>query len=137
MEFFFKRSRAAYSTVCSRIVLNFELGRDIIVVLLTCINEEDSIKNEGARVFTTLHIVFFSEAAYSVICSGILPKFELIQALLQVLVTCKNEEDPIKSDGARVFTRLLPFKVYGDFSRRSKAAHSAVHGRIWSNFELL
>ena len=24
-----------------------------------------------------------------------------------VLVTCKNEEDPIKSEGARVLTRLL------------------------------
>ena len=31
---------------------------DIIVVLLTCIYGEDSIKNEGARVFTTLYIDF-------------------------------------------------------------------------------
>ena len=28
---------------------------------------------------------------------GILPKFELIQAFIVVLVTCKNEEDPIKT----------------------------------------
>ena len=37
--------------------------------------------------------------------SGIWPKFELIQAFMHVLVTCRNEEDPIKNEGAslRVF----------------------------------
>ena len=38
---------------------------------------------------------------------GIPPKFELIQAFIVVLVTCKNEEDPIKNEGARVLTSLL------------------------------
>ena len=33
---------------------------------------------------------------------------ELIQAFIHVLDTCKNEEDPIKNEGARVFTRFLP-----------------------------
>ena len=65
-----------------------------------------------------------------------LPKFELIQAFMHVLVTCKNEEDPIKNEGARVFTRFLPLQVYGDFSRLPRAAYSAVHGPIRSNFEL-
>ena len=37
-----------------------------------------------------------------------LPKFEHIQAVMHVLDACKNEEDPIKSEGARVFTRFLP-----------------------------
>ena len=36
-------------------------------------------------------------------------KFELIQAFMHVLDTCKNEEDPIKNEGARVFTIFLPF----------------------------
>ena len=36
-----------------------------------------------------------------------LPKFELIQAFINVLDTCKNEEDPIKNEGARVFTTFL------------------------------
>ena len=66
-----------------------------------------------------------------------LPKFELIQAFMHVLVTCKNEEDPIKNEGARVFTRSLPLLVYGDFSRRSRAANCAVLGPIWPNFELV
>ena len=37
-----------------------------------------------------------------------LSKFELIPALMHVLDTCKNKEDPIKNEGARVFTRFLP-----------------------------
>ena len=36
-----------------------------------------------------------------------LPKFELIRAFMHGLDTCKNE-DPIKNEGARVFTRFLP-----------------------------
>ena len=39
---------------------------------------------------------------------GIWPKFKLIQAFMHVLVTCKNEDDQIKNEGARVFTRFLP-----------------------------
>ena len=39
---------------------------------------------------------------------GIWPKFELIQAFMHVLVTCKNENDRFKNEGARVFTRFLP-----------------------------
>ena len=41
-----------------RIWPKIELIRDIIVVLVTCKNEEDPIKNEGARVATTLNIEF-------------------------------------------------------------------------------
>ena len=37
-----------------------------------------------------------------------LPKFELIQDFMHVLVTCKNEGDQIKNEGARLFTRFLP-----------------------------
>ena len=32
----------------------FELRPDLLVILFTCKNEEDSIENVGARVFTTL-----------------------------------------------------------------------------------
>ena len=39
---------------------------------------------------------------------GIWPKFELILAFMHVLVTCKNEDDRFKNEGARVFTRFLP-----------------------------
>ena len=68
---------------------------------------------------------------------GIWPKFELIQAFMHVLLTCKNEVNQIKNEGARVFTRFFLLHVYGDFSRRSRAAYSAVLGPIWPNFELV
>ena len=72
-------------------------------------NEEDPIKSEGARVLTSLQFYFsHSRAANSNVSGGILPKFKLIEAFMVVLVTCKNEEDPIKNKGARVLTRFSP-----------------------------
>ena len=70
--------------------------------------EEDPIKNAGARVLTRLYDVFFrrSRATISEVSGGILPKFELIKPFIVVLVTCKNEEDPKKNEGARVLTRF-------------------------------
>ena len=51
------------------------------------------------------------------------------------LDTCKNKEDPSKNEGTRVVTTFLPLKVYGDFSRHSRAANFAVRGLILMNFE--
>ena len=136
-----------------------------MVVLLTRKNKEDPIKNEGARVFTTLVIKFSdaqgqitlesvvvsgrnwnssklscmsslptnmklihtkmkelewsqafshyksirrSRAANSAVLSRIWPKFELVRDIMVVLVTCKYEEDPIKNEGASVFTTFSP-----------------------------
>ena len=42
----------------SLILLNFEPIRDIMGLLVACNNEEDQMKNEGARVVTTLFINF-------------------------------------------------------------------------------
>ena len=45
-----------------------------------------------------------------------LPKFELIQAFMHVLVTCNNEEDPIKNEGARVIIKISPIiSLWGFF----------------------
>ena len=49
-----------------------------------------------------------ARADNSGVVGGIWPKFELIQAYIHVLLTCKNEVDQIKNEGARVFTRFLP-----------------------------
>ena len=80
-------------------------------VLITCKYEEDLIKNEGARVVTTLYITFSvfkrARADNSGIGGGIWPKFELIQAFMHVLVTCKNELDQIKNEESRVFCFVL------------------------------
>ena len=63
-------------------------------------------------------MLFFrcSRAANSEVRGGILPKFNLIQAFIVVLVTCKNEEDQIKNEGARVLTRSSQYKSMGIFS---------------------
>ena len=45
-------------------------------------------------------------AANSAVLGPIWPNFELIRDVMDVLVTCKYEEDPIKNRGARVFTTL-------------------------------
>ena len=34
---------------------------------------------------------------------------------MEVLVTCKNEEDAFKNEGARVVTTDFPLLVYADF----------------------
>ena len=58
-----------------------------------------------------MSIFICSRAANSAVSGGISPKFEHIQALKVVLVTFKNEEDPIKNEGARVLTTFHP--LYG------------------------
>ena len=34
---------------------------------------------------------------------------------MRVLVTCKNEENPFKNEGARLVTTDLPLQVFADF----------------------
>ena len=54
MDFFRCSGAANYnSAVHGRNWSNFKLVQDFLIVLNTCENEEDLIKNEGARVFTT------------------------------------------------------------------------------------
>ena len=45
-------------------------------------------------------------AANSAVLGPIWPNFELVRDVMDVLITCKYEEDPIKNRGARVFTTL-------------------------------
>ena len=63
-----------------------------MVVLVTCKNEEDPIRNEYTRVFTTIYINFSDAQGlhFPVVKGGIWPKFKFIQAFMHVLVTCKN-----------------------------------------------
>ena len=89
---FFYTLRAANSKVCGQIGPKFELVRDFIIVLLICKNEEDPIKNEGARVLTRLYVVFSDARGPNLkIRGGILTKFELIQAFTVVLINYLQE----------------------------------------------
>ena len=62
------------------------------------------MKNEGAKVVPTLNS---SRAANSVAGGLMWPEIKLIQTFMGVLVTCKNEEDSFKNEGARVVTTDL------------------------------
>ena len=90
---FFRRSRAAYSEVSGGILPKFELIQAFMVVIVTCKNEEDPIKNEGSRVLTR-----FSPRGQLTPNPLVWPKFELVRDIIVVLVTCKYEEDTIKND---------------------------------------
>ena len=44
----------------------------------------------------------------SAVLGPIWPNFELVRDVMDVLVTCKYEEDPIKNESARVVTTFFP-----------------------------
>ena len=68
---FFRRSRAVNSVVNGPIRLNFKLSPDFMVVLFTCKNKEDPLKNEGTCVATRLFRC--SRADNSIVNGGIWP----------------------------------------------------------------
>ena len=81
-----------------------------MVVLVPCKNKEEPIKNEGARVVTTLFIDF-SDAQGQLTPKSVMESCQiskLVQAFMVGLVTCKNEEDPSKNEGTRVVTIFFP-----------------------------
>ena len=60
------------------------------------------------KIRSKIEFFRWARADNSGVGGGIWLKFELIQAFMHVLVTCKNEDDQIQNEGARVFTRFLP-----------------------------
>ena len=82
-------------------------------VLITCKYEKDPIKNSRKNMMTVFPIInlwdFFrrSRAANSVVGGPIWPKFELIQDIMHVLITCKFEKDRINSNGEKVVTSIF------------------------------
>ena len=80
-----------------------------MTVFVTCQYEEDPLKIEALECSQHYTSFFRSPRAdNSGVGGGIWPKIKLIQAFMHVLLTCKNEVDQIKNEGARVFTRFLP-----------------------------
>ena len=83
-------------------------------VLITCKYEKDPIKNSRENIMTSffplkVYGIFFwrSRAANSVVGGQIWPKFELIQDIMHVLITCKFEKDRINSNGEKVVTSIF------------------------------
>ena len=106
-------------------------------VLITCQYVEDPIKNRGNRGFTILYINFSDAQGQITVGGGILPKFELIQAFMHILVPARMRMIDSKMKVLECSQDFSHFKYMGIFSRRSRAANSAVLGLIWPNFELV
>ena len=67
-------------------------------------------------------------AANSVVHGRIWPNFNLIQAIMYVIITCKYEKDPIKNNREKV--AKLFFKL-------TLSVAMETGGWTWSNFELI
>ena len=77
--------------------------------------KKDRTKNSREKVATS--IFRRSRAGNSVVQGRIWPNFELIQALMYVIVTCKYEKDPIIKSREKVATSFFPlYKSMGIFS---------------------
>ena len=104
-----------------------------MVVLLTCNNKEDPIKNKGARVFTTLYFDFSDAKGQttleSVVVSGRIWNSSKLSCMSSLPTRMKLIHTKMKD--------FSHYKSMGDFSRRSRAANSAILGRIWPKFELV
>ena len=119
-----------------RIWLNFELILASMHVLIACKYEKDQMKNSGENVMTSfspLYVngIFFrcSRAANSVVHGRISPSFELIQALMYIIITCKYDMNLIKNVRQNVMTPFFPTV--------SLSVAIETSGRIWPNFELI
>ena len=109
-----------------------------MVVLHTRKNDEDLIKNRGARVFTTLYINFSDvQGQITRVGDGIWRKFEFIQAFMHVLLTCKNEVDQIKNEGARDFSRYKSMGIFPDAQGQLTPQSLVRSGRISNSSEML
>ena len=62
-------------------------------------------------------------AAYAAVRVQIGSKFELVRDFMAVLLTCKNDEEPITDEGARMLTRL--YVVFSD-AQGQQTPNSAV-----------
>ena len=78
--------------------------------------------------YKSMGIFSDAQGQLTVIGGPIWPKFELIQDIMHVLITCKFEKDRINSKGEKVVSRIF---------RRSRAANSIVSGEIWPKFKFV
>ena len=79
-------------------------------VLVTCKNEEDPIKNEGARVLTTLYINFSEAQGQITLELVVVSGRNLNSSKLSCMssLPARMKKIKLKNEGATVFTRFLP-----------------------------
>ena len=119
-------------------LLKFELIQAFMHVLDTCKNEEDPIKNEGARVDTTLNSNFLDAQGQITLVLVLVSSRNLNSSKLSCMSSLPARMRMIDSK-MKELECSQDFSHYksGDFSRRARAANSAVLGPIWPNFELV
>ena len=110
-----------------------------MVVLFTCKNDEDPIKNEGARVVTRLYI-YFSDAQVqitpeSVVVSG--RNFNSSKLLCMSSLPARMKMIETKMKELEWSLHFFHYKSMGFFFRCSRAANSTVPFPIWPNFEVV
>ena len=84
----------------------FKLIQAFMIFLIICRNEEDSTNT--SPIISLLGFFQTSGAANSSVPCPMVPNFKPNRDLMVVLVTCKNKEEPIKSEEAKVVTRFFP-----------------------------
>ena len=112
MGVFLRRSRAAKSAVGGPIWPKFELVRDIMDVLVLWMSSLPTnlkwILSIAAEKKWQHRFFRRSRAANSQVGSGIWPKFELIKALMHVLITCKYQKDRTLNSRDKMETPSFP-----------------------------
>ena len=103
--------------------------------LMNCYRTVDA-KTDLNQSETKDHTSIFRRprADNSVVFGEILPRFKLIQAFMHAHNTCKNEEDQIKNEDARVATTFSHYKYmrgWGGLKPQSKLADIWTHIRCY------
>ena len=107
-------------------------------VLVTCKYKEDPLKNEGARVDTTLYSNFSDAQGQITLVLVSVSGRNLNSSKLSCMSSLPARMRMIDSKMKELeCSQDFSHYVYGDFSRRSRAANSAVLGPIWPNFDLV
>ena len=78
-----------------------------MVVLITCKNNEIKSKIKALRYKQNFPIISLTKGIFSnaqgqltqLVCGRIVLNFDLVQGFIVILLTCMNEEDPIKNEG--------------------------------------
>ena len=99
------------------------------------------IRSKMKALEWTQHFPHYNSMVAMETSGRIWPNFELIQALIHVLITCKYEKNPIKNSGENVMTSFSPFyKSMGIFpdAQGQLTPQSLVRsGRISNSSEIL
>ena len=97
--------KGSYPVSSDGILQKFKLIHAFMYVLVTYKNEDDQMKNEGARVITLYS--YNLDAEGQLVGGWLEQKIKRIPAFMVVLVICKNEKIQSENEGVRVVT-ILP-----------------------------